>query len=126
MATLPLGELITAQNIHSLRDAWLAFYGVLATTEVFESDYSPVATAIAIGKHGHDRMGYIVSNTGTANVAIGFSTAVTISTGILLLQGQTFVSNWLQDGEAVWKGIHVISTAGGGTVHMVENVLQGG
>lgn len=126
MGALQLGEIITAQNIHSLRDAWLGYYGFLATTEVFESDYSPTNTAISIGKYHHVRLGYIVSNTGTANVAIGFSSSVTITTGILLQQGQAFVSNWRQDGEAVFKGLWAISTAGGGTIHMVENVLQGG
>jgi len=118
-------ELVT-RNIHSARDALLAWYGFLQTTSPIENDYSPVGTAIAIGKYGNTRLGFMISNTGSANVAIGFSAGVTITTGILLLQGAAFISNWLTDGEAVFAPLWAISTAGGGTIHMVENVLQGG
>lgn len=126
MGALPAGVELAAQNIHSARDAWLGYYGFLATTSPIESDYSPTNTAIALGKWPNQRLGYIISNTGTANVAIGFSAGVTISTGILLLQGQAFISNWRQDAELVFAPLFVISTAGGGTVHMVESVLMGG
>lgn len=114
------------RNIHSAREALLDWYGFLQTTKPIENDYSPAGTAISIGLYGNTRLGFIISNTGTANVAIGFSAGVTLTTGILLLQGQAFVANWLTDGEAVFAPMWAISTAGGGTIHLVENVLSGG
>jgi hypothetical protein len=122
VAALPLGN----QNIHSARDALLLWYGFLQTTRPIENDYSPVGSAIQIGKYANNRLGFIVSNTGSANVAVGFSPGVTLANGILLLQGAVFISNWLTDGEAVFAPLWCISTAGGGTIHVVENVLQGG
>jgi hypothetical protein len=121
---MPGGDL-SATNIRSARDALLLWYGFLQTTRAIESDYSPAATAVQIGKWTNTRLGFIISNSGTANVAIGFSAGVTLANGILLLQGAAFVSNWLTDGEAVFAPMWAISTAGGGTIHMVENVLQG-
>lgn len=121
-----LADVLNNRNVHSAREALLLWYGFLQTTRPIENDYSPTNTAIAIGAYNSLRLGYIISNTGTANIAIGFNPGITISTGILLQQGQAFSSNWLTDGEAVWAPLYVISTAGGGTVHVVENVLQGG
>jgi hypothetical protein len=121
-----IGDILNNRNVHSAREALVLWYGFLQTTQPIENDYSPTNSAIAIGKYNSLRLGYIISNTGTANIALGFSAGVTISTGILLQQGQAFTSNWLTDGEAVWAPLYVISTAGGGTVHVVENVLQGG
>jgi hypothetical protein len=125
-APVNLRDLLNNRNVHSAREALLLWYGFLQTTRPIESDYSPTNTAIVIGAWNSLRLGYIISNTGTANIAIAFNPGVTISTGILLQQGQAFVSNWLTDGEAVWAPLYVISTAGGGTVHVVENVLEGG
>lgn len=125
MGAIPAGVQLVAQNIHSARDAWLGWYGFLATTSPIESDVSATTAPKPIGLWANTRLGFIISNTGSGNVAIGFSASVTITAGILLLQGQTFSSNWRQDGEAVFAPMWVVA-ASTGTVHIVENVLQGG
>lgn len=125
MGAIPAGVELRAQNIHSLRDAWLGYFGFLATTAPAESDVSATTTPQVIGKFANTRLGYIISNTGSGNVAIGFSAGVTITAGILLLQGQAFISRWRDDGEAIFTPVWVVA-ATTGTVHIVENVLQGG
>lgn len=124
MTGFPTDQLM-AQNIHSARDAWLEYYGFLATTKPIESDVSATTTPQTIGLWANTRLGYIISNTGSGNVAVGFSPSVSITAGILLLQGQAFVSKWRDDGEAVFTPVWVVA-ASTGTVHIVENVLMGG
>lgn len=117
---------LVLRNMHSPRDLFSAWYGLLAASAPQENDYSPAATAIPIGKFPSTRIGLIVSNTGSANVAIGFNAGITISNGILLLQGQALSLHWLEDGDLLMYPMWAISTAGGGTIHVVENVLSGG
>jgi len=117
---------LVVRNMHSARDLFSAWYGLLAATSPIENDYSPAGTAITIRKNLQNCIGVLISNTGSANVAFGFNAGITISTGILLLQGQALTLHWLEDGDLLMYQIWAISTAGGGTIHVVENVLSGG
>jgi len=117
---------LVIRNMHSPRDLFSAWYGLLAASAPQENDYSPAGTAITIRKFPTTSISCLISNTGAANVAIGFSSGVTLANGILLLQGQALSLSWLEDGDLLMYQMWAISTAGGGTIHVVENVLSGG
>jgi len=123
---MPDGIDLVIRNMHSPRDLFSAWYGLLAASAPQENDYSPAGTALTIRKFQTTSISVLVSNTGAANVAIGFSAGVTLANGILLLQGQALSLSWLEDGDLLMYQMWAISTAGGGTIHVVENVLSGG
>lgn len=121
-----IADQLVIRNMHSVRDLFTHWYGVLATTKPVEADFSPAGTAIVITEPVYPRIGRLISNTGAAAVAVGFSAAVTLTTGIYLTQGQALSLSWLEDGELLFYPMWLISTAGGGTVHVVNNCLVGG
>lgn len=103
----------------------MRWYGTLATTRKHETDYTIGTTAIPIGSNFGQRLGWIVSNTGGPNIAVGFNPALTITTGILLTTGGGMISNWLQDLELVGQQVYAIAAQAGATLHMIENILAG-
>jgi hypothetical protein len=113
------------RNMRSAREMVLATFEALATTQPVETDYTIGTTAVRLGQGSFQRLGFICSNTGSVNVAIGFSANVTITTGILLLQGGTFFSTWFYDLELVQRDIYAIAASAGATLHMIENAISG-
>jgi hypothetical protein len=111
--------------MRSAREMVLATYDALATTKPHESDYTVGTTAVLIGSTNFQRLGVIVSNTGSVNAAIGFSPNVTITTGLLLLQGGVFVLTWFFDLELVQRPLYAIGASASATLHMVENAITG-
>jgi hypothetical protein len=114
------------QNFRSIQDLLIAFYGGVFITEPVESDYTISTTAVSLGaaKLGQ-RVVRFISNSGATNFAISYSPAVTIATGILLLPGGSFSDDWYYDGDLVSRPLYAISSAAGGTLHMLERVLTG-
>lgn len=116
-----------APNFQSVQQLLAAFYGGAFVTNPVESDYTIGTTAAALGSSpGGVRVGVVLSNTGTTNIAVSYQAGVTISTGLLLLPGGTFNSDWYYDGDLVSRVIYAISSAAGGTLHMIERFLAGG
>lgn len=113
-------------NFRSVQDLLEAFYGGAFVTQPIESDYTIGAAAVAIGSApGGVRCGLLLSNTGSTNISLSFQAGVTIVTGILLLPGGTYVSDWYYDGDLVSRQLYAISSAAGGTLHMLERFLAG-
>jgi len=119
------GDELLIRNMRTAREMVIATYDALATTQPVESDYTIGTTAVALGVANLQRLGWMVSNTGTPNIAIGFNPAITITTGILLLTGGFAFSTWFYDLELVQRPIYAIASAGGGTLHMIENAITG-
>jgi hypothetical protein len=120
---LPDGDF---QNFRSAQDLLVAFYGGALVTLPHDSDFTVATTAVALNSsRGLQRIGVLLSNTGATNFAISYSSAVTITTGILLLPGGTFSSDWYYDGDLVERQLWAISSAAGGTIHMLERLLVG-
>jgi len=113
------------RNVTSPRELVLSFYGLVVQNPPVESDYTVTTAAVALGSNRGQRTGYLVSNTGTNNVAIGWSRGVTLTTGILLETGGTLNVDWYLDQDLVMYPIWAISNAGGTTLHMVEKILTG-
>lgn len=114
------------QNFHSAQELLAAFYGGSFVTLPHDSDYTIGTTATALlSNRGLSRIGVLISNTGSTNFAISFNPAVTITTGILLLPGGTYFSDWYYDGDLVERTLYAISSAAGGTLHMLERFLVG-
>jgi hypothetical protein len=114
------------RNIRTARDFILQWYGTLASTRPVESDYTiGASTVVALGAINVTRVGLILSNTGAGNIAVSFNPAVTISTGILLEPGGTFISSWYYDLELVTYPLYAIGAGSGETLHMIENVITG-
>jgi hypothetical protein len=114
------------RNIRTARDFILQWYGTLATTRPVESDYTiGASTVVQLGATNITRVGLILSNTGAGNIAVSFSPNVTISTGILLEPGGTFISSWYYDLELVTYPMYAIGAGSGETLHMIENAITG-
>lgn len=114
------------QNFRSVRELLLAFYGGAFITQPMDSDYTIGATAVQLGDA---RLGQRVlralSNTGATNFAISFNPAVTITTGFLLFPGGFYKEDWYYDGDLLERPLWAISSAAGGTLHMLERTLVG-
>lgn len=124
MATWP--DEIPGRNIRTARDFILQWYGTLATTRPVESDYTiGSSTVVQLGATNITRVGLILSNTGAGNIAVSFSPGVTITTGILLEPGGTFISSWYYDLELVTYPMYAIGAGDGETLHMIENAITG-
>ena len=120
---LPDGDF---QNFRSVQDLLAAFYGGALITQPEESDYTIGAAAAPLGAAVNGmRIGLILSNTGSTNFAISYLPGVTIATGILLLPGGTYVSDWYYDGDLISRPLYAISSGAGGTLHMLERFLTG-
>jgi hypothetical protein len=113
-------------NFRSVQELLATFYGSGFITQPVESDYTVGAAAVQLGSSpGGVRVGLTLSNTGATNFAISFQAGVTIATGILLLPGGTYVSDWYYDGDLISRAIFAISSGAGGTLHMLERFLTG-
>lgn len=113
-------------NYRDVQDLLAAFYGGALVTLPHESDYTITTSSLALSSNrGLQRIGALLSNTGTTNIAIAFSAAVTIAQGILLLPGGTFNLDWYYDGDLCSRPLYGISSAAGGTLHMIERFLVG-
>jgi len=119
------GDELLIRNMRTAREMVIATFDALATTQPVESDYTIGTTAVALGTANLQRLGWMVSNTGTPNIAIGFNPAVTITTGILLQTGGFAFSTWFYDLELVQRPIYAIAASGGATLHMIENAITG-
>lgn len=113
-------------NFRDVQDLLRIFYGGAFVTLPHDSDYTIGTTATALSSNrGLQRVGLIVSNTGSTNFAISYTAGVTITTGVLLLPGGTFNSDWYYDGDLVSRTLYAVSSAAGGTLHMIERFLVG-
>jgi hypothetical protein len=121
------GGYFDAPNFQSVQQLLAAFYGGAFVTHPEDSDFTIGTTAVQLTstKIGQ-RVSYLLSNTGSTNIAISFNAAVTITTGVLLLPGGTWISDWYYDGDLVQRYPFAISSASGGTLHMLERILAGG
>jgi hypothetical protein len=114
------------QNFRNVQELLAAFYGTAFITTPHDSDYTIGTTATAIGATPpRMRVQLLLSNTGATNFAVSFSASVTITTGILLLPGGTYSSDWYYDGDLVERPLYAVSSAAGGTLHMLERFLSG-
>lgn len=113
-------------NYNSVEQLLAAFYGGAFVTLPHETDYTIGTAVVAINSNrGLQRIGATLSNTGSTNIAVSFSAAVTITTGVLLLPGGTFNLDWYYDGDLCSRILQGISSAAGGTLHMIERFLVG-
>ena len=71
------------------------------------------------------RIGVILSNTGATNISVSLKSPLTVTTGIMILPGRTFRLDWYYDGDLIQRPLYAISSAGGGTLHMLERFLTG-
>jgi hypothetical protein len=114
------------QNFRSVQDLLVAFYGGGLITQPEESDYTIGASTVALGAQVNGmRIGVLLSNTGATNIAVSFKNPLTTTTGIFILPGRNFRLDWYYDGDLVSRPLFAISSAGGGTLHMVERFLTG-
>lgn len=112
-------------NIRSARNFIERLYGLLAITVPRVSNYTIGTSVVPLGTMAFQRLGFICSNTGSVNIAVSYDPAVTITTGVLLLEGGTFQSTWFFDLEQVTYPLYAIGANSGATLCMIEQILQG-
>jgi hypothetical protein len=114
------------QNFRSIQDLLVAFYGGALVTQPEETDYTIGASPVAVGAQINGlRISVVLSNTGATDFAVSFKAGVTITTGILIPKGQNYRFDWYYDGDLVQRQLYAISSAGGGTLHVLERFLTG-
>jgi len=114
------------QNFRSVRELLAAFYGGAFITQPMDSEYTIGTTAVQLGDSRlGQRVARALSNTGATNFAISFNPAVTITTGFLLQPGGFYRDDWYYDGDLLERPLWAISSAAGGTLHMLERTLVG-
>lgn len=116
---MPLPNVITARELIEI------YYGVRITTAPNESSVTVGTSVAKLGSYANTRTAIGISNSGAATVAIGFSTAVTATTGIQIASGGSLFLSWNIDGETVNSDIYAISASTGNVVYVVEYVLSG-
>jgi len=113
-------------NFRSVQELLASFYGLAFITEPIESDYTIGGATVAVGSgFGGQRVGVLLSNTGATNLAVSFKNPLTVTTGIFILPGRSFRLDWYYDGDLVSRPLYAISSAGGGTLHMLERFITG-
>lgn len=114
-------------NIQSVRDFTLGYYGFLYETHPVDTGYTLSAGVVtAIGSNRGQRISATVVNTGANAAAISFTQNVTITTGIYLLQGGSFILQAFYDGDLLMRQLYAVAATGGTTLYILENVLAGG
>jgi hypothetical protein len=116
---VPLPNAIDARQLIEL------YYGTRITTVPRESDVTVGTTAAKLGTRANTRTAIAISNGGAASIAVGFSNAVTSSTGIIVVSNGFLFLNWLEDQEIVNLELWAISGSSGNGVHVVEYELSG-
>ena len=115
-----------ATNFRSVQDLLDAFYGGSFVTQPEETDYTIGAVAVGIGGQLNGiRISVTLSNTGATNIAVSFNAGVTATTGIAIAPKAYYRFDWYYDGDLVSRPLFAISSAGGGTLHMLERFLTG-
>lgn len=113
-------------NFRSVQDLLASFYGGAFVTQPEESDYTIGAAAVPIGANVNGmRISVILSNTGTTNLAVSFLRGLTVLTGIAIPPKGLYRFDWYYDGDLLNRPLYAISSAGGGTLHMLERFLSG-
>jgi hypothetical protein len=113
-------------NFRDVQTLLAEFYGGSLITLPHDSDYTIGTTPTALNSgRGLQRIGVLISNTGATNFAISYSPTITITTGVLLLPGGTFNSDWYYDGDLISRALYAVSSGAGGTLHMIERFLVG-
>jgi hypothetical protein len=114
-------------NFHTVQELLLALYGGAFITKPRESEYTVSTAPVLVGATNEGvRVNVAFSNTGATNFAIAFNPAVTITTGFLLQPGGFLEFDWYYDGDLLNRSLYAISSAAGGTLHMLERFLVGG
>lgn len=114
------------ENFRSVQELLYRFYGGRFVTIPLETDFTIGTSATPLtSTAAQPRVTRVISNTGSSNFAISFKSGVTITTGIYLTPGGVFSMDWYYDGDLLDRPLYAISDAAGGTLHMIERLLNG-
>lgn len=116
---MPLPNVIEARQLIEI------YFGTKIVSIPRESDVTVGTTAVKLGTHANTRIAVALSNSGAAAIAVGFSNAVTSTTGIIVASNGFLFMNWREDQETVNSDLWAISGSAGNGVHVVEYELSG-
>ena len=111
--------------IFSLQQFYQQIFGAQFRVRPHNSSFTVGTTAVAITPPSSPALGITFSNTGATNIAIRTAQTVTITTGILLLPGGSVDVKWYEDFDMLSYDWFAISSAGGGTLFVVQRILSG-
>jgi len=113
------------QNAQDVRELLANFYGTPFVTQPVEADFTINTSAVGVLQLVLQRVGALVQNTGATNIYIGYSQAVSTSTGFKLSPGDRFREDWYYDGDLLMRQLYCVGDNSGGSVHVLERCLQG-
>jgi hypothetical protein len=109
----------------SARDLIAVRYGVAIPIAPRESTVTVGTSVVAVGKFARQRVAVSFVNESNGTINIGFSNAVTTTSGFQLNQNQFLTFQWMTDGELVMNDFFAIGSTGGLVLYVVESVLTG-
>lgn len=108
-----------------LRTLIAAYFGLQVRVVPRESDVSVGAAAVQLGQFANGRTAVGYSNTSANPVALGFTSGVTLTTGIILPASASLFFSWYYDNEIVFQPMWAIAGSPGNGIHVVEYVIMG-
>lgn len=101
------------------------WYGSLIRTRRVLSDFTVTTTASRIVTTDSSRCALNLQNTSSLPLVIGFTPAITSTTGIVLMPQANLQFIWFEDLDFQCQEVWAISPAGSPTVHVIEQLLIG-
>jgi hypothetical protein len=92
--------------------------------------FQPRETTVAVGvtqvealRNDPNRIGLLITNTGTTNITLARNAGIVSGVGILLLgNGASLALSVMEDGDIVQNGFYAISDLAGGSLFIEETV----
>ncbi|HVI11030.1 MAG TPA: hypothetical protein VND65_22285 [Candidatus Binatia bacterium] len=110
----------------ALQDILESFYGAKIDALPKESDFTIGTTAVPLDSLvRRDCIWRALSNTGSTTIAISLQNSLTITTGIPIAPNGFLLMEWRVDQDLVNRPWFAISSAAGGTLHMIERFIAG-
>jgi hypothetical protein len=112
-------------GISSCRELLAVEYGSELQTRINESDVTVGTSAIAVVAGNGARIQLILSNTGATTIYVSSLSSITGVKGLQLNAGGFLSFSWKNDTDLSTVSFYAIGSAGGGTLHVIENILTG-
>lgn len=108
----------------SARDLIGLYFGTEIRLQPFETTLTVGTTSVQAGKLSNQRVAVTFSNPGTNVITVGFSPAVTATSGYTVPTGGFLSFTWFLDGELVMRDFWAISGTSSQTLYIAESVMS--
>ena len=108
----------------SARDLIALYFGTQIRLQPFETTLTVGTTSVQAGKLSNQRVAVTFSNPGSNLITVGFSPAVTSTSGYVVPSNGFLSFTWFLDGELVMRDFWAISGTASQTLYIAESVMS--